>query len=222
MKSKRRLDLFNELKEVENTYIANQNHYKSILGKYITQRNVSIGFNLIFLVIIAILSLNLIDIAHQPKYKAMIFDKKGSYLGVPLTETRTDSEILIKASLEDYITFLYSAPQDQDARTFFVRKVASMTSAKYFDNTVSDIIKSNYTSFPTQSTTITIQDSLPIGKNVWQIDWIRTIDGKTNVYYKSTLSFTINNDVTDKDRITNPNGIWITNIMTQEKRMPNE
>ena len=218
----RKLDLFDDLKMLDNTYIANEKHYKSIIGKYITQRNASIGINIVLLVVILILSLNYINIASQPKFKSMIFDKKGSYLGVALSEVRTNDELLIKGALTDYITFLYAAPQDPDTRKYFVRKVASMTSGKYFDDVVSQIMKDNYTKFPIQSITITIQnDPIPTSKNVWQIDWISTIDGKKNVYYKSVITFAVSKDISDIDRMTNPLGLLVTNILTQEKRLPN-
>ena len=70
--------------EIQNTFIANQNQYRSILTKYVKERNVAYLIALVMFIVM-LLSVGITTyLATQIKVQAIIFNQDGQFIAPSL------------------------------------------------------------------------------------------------------------------------------------------
>jgi type IV secretory pathway TrbF-like protein len=199
-------------------FIANQNQYRSTVAKYIKERNMAyvVAIVMFFLALGCLIST--VIMAHEAKVQALIFDKDGQFIGVPNTKTKINDKALVISQLADYITYLYSVPNDMTAKEHNVIKVVAMTDSNYFNSQILPIIKQNLLKYQNTQVIVKVNSIVPTSDGEWIIDFSSFVSDHKIGSYKTILHYRqdLNLDSPSK-MINNPLGIYITSLDTQEK-----
>ncbi len=201
----------------QQTFIANQNQYRSIVAKYIKERNLACLIALImFVAMLASVSVCVI-LAQQAKVQAVIFNQDGQFIGIPNVKTQINNEAIIANQLIAYVTGIYSVPADSVSKQNNVTKVVTMTGDIYFDAHVLPIIKQNLLKYRDTQVEVKVTYVKPMN-GVWNIEF-DTYTATTRLSsYVTKISYTqdLNLDTTEK-MFNNPLGIYVTSIETGER-----
>ena len=198
-------------------FIANQNQYRSIVAKYIKERNLACLIALImFVAMLGAVSVCVI-LAQQAKVQAIIFNQDGQFIGIPNVKTQINNEAIIANQLIAYVTGIYSVPADSVSKQNNVTKVVTMTGDVYFDAHVLPIIKQNLLKYRDTQVEVKVTYIKPMN-GVWNIEF-DTYTATTRLSsYVTKISYTqdLNLDTTEK-MFNNPLGIYVTSIETGER-----
>jgi len=127
----------------QNTFIANQNQYRSIVAKYIKERNNAYVIAIVMFIVTMLAIASTVYLATQSRVQAVIFNQDGQFIGIPNIKTKINDKAMITNQIAEYIIDLYSVPADITTKEHNVTKVVSMTDSNYFNNYVLPIIKQN-------------------------------------------------------------------------------
>ena len=162
----------------QQTFIANQNQYRSIVAKYIKERNLACLIALImFVAMLASVSVCVI-LAQQAKVQAVIFNQDGQFIGIPNVKTQINNEAIIANQLIAYVTGIYSVPADSVSKQNNVTKVVTMTGDIYFDAHVLPIIKQNLLKYRDTQVEVKVTYVKPMN-GVWNIEF--------DTYYEESI-----------------------------------
>lgn len=211
------ISMTKDYSEIQNTFIANQNQYRSILTKYVKERNVAYLIALVMFIVM-LLSVGITTyLATQIKVQAIIFNQDGQFIGIPNTKVSINNELIVANQLVSFISSIYEVPLDQASKQHNITKILSMTDEHYFTNHLLPIIKDNFINYKDQQVEVRVTYIKPIN-NIWNIDFDTYMANTKLKSYSSRISFKqdLNLDTNDK-MLNNPLGIYITNIETGEK-----
>jgi type IV secretory pathway TrbF-like protein len=201
----------------QNTFIANQNQYRSIVAKYIKERNNAYVIAIVMFIVTMIAIASTVYLATQSRVQAVIFNQDGQFIGIPNIKTKINDKAMITNQIAEYIIDLYSVPADITTKEHNVTKVVSMTDSNYFNNYVLSIIKQNLLKNRDTQVTVKINSIVLTNTGEWSIDystWVgdhKTDSFKTLVNYRQDLNL----DKPEKI-LNNPLGIFVTSLETQE------
>ena len=134
------------------------------------------------------------------------------FVGYPDGPLRITSN-MIGNQIAEYIIAARRIPQDMDLKTEDSKKVKSMTAQTLFSSYVQNMLISRYELYANKTLKITIRNILPTGKNTWQMDWDENSDGTFIGKYKASITFTLQNDLTDPAKLlNNPLGLVVTDL----------
>lgn len=202
----------------QDIFIANQNQYRSIVARYIKERNLAYLVAVIMFMLALVGLTYAIYMAHSTRIRALIFDKDGQYIGEPNLKTKINDKAFIVSQLADYITYLYSVPSDEVSKEHYVMRVVAMTDANYFRSQILPIIRQNLLKYPSTQVVVKVNSIVPTSDGEWIIDFSSLIADHKVGDYKTVLHYRqdFNLDTAAK-MINNPLGIYITSLDTQER-----
>jgi type IV secretory pathway TrbF-like protein len=202
---------------LQETFIANQNQYRSIVAKYIKERNLAcIVAIIMFIVLLTSIAVS-VSLASQAKVQAVIFNQDGQFIGIPNVKTKINEEAIIANQLVDYIKGVYSVPADSMSKLQSITKVVAMTDETYFNAHLQPIIKQNLLKYKDSQVEVKITYIKQIN-GVWDIEFDTYAATSRLNSYISKISFRqdLNLDTGEK-MLNNPLGIYVTSIETGEK-----
>jgi type IV secretory pathway TrbF-like protein len=202
---------------LQETFIANQNQYRSIIAKYIKERNLAYIVALVLFIVMIISIAITAYLATQAKVQAVIFNQDGQFVGIPNLKTKINNEAIIANQLVEYIRGVYAVPADSISKERNVAKVVTMTDEAYFNAHVLPIIRQNLLKYKDTQVEVKVTYIKPV-EGVWNVEF-DTYAGTTRLSsYVSRISFRqdLNLDTNEKI-LNNPLGIYVTSIDTGEK-----
>ena len=173
-----------------------------------------ITFISLFIAILAVCGC--IYVGTKSKFIPMIYKENSQggimFVGYPDGPLRITSN-MIGNQIAEYIIAARRIPQDMDLKTEDSKKVKSMTAQTLFSSYVQNMLISRYELYANKTLKITIRNILPTGKNTWQMDWDENSDGTFIGKYKASITFTLQNDLTDPAKLlNNPLGLVVTDL----------
>lgn len=209
---------------LQDEYMINQAQVKTIIGRYINQRNFAIGFAVISLIIASVLMFYSLQIAKQTKVvDKIVFKEDGSggltMIGAVNDHLQVKSKVYIGNQLSEYLVGMYSIPTDLNQKKYNVAKVKMMTSADYFSNTLQTKLHDMYKTSGNQVVEVYPNTISEIYKNVWQITWTKLVNNTKVGDFQTNITF-VQTDIGDSTELIklNPLGILVTNVSTQERQ----
>ena len=211
---------------LQNEYIVNQGQVKSLIGKYIKQRN--FAFIVMFVVIIASIGITMIALqvaGEAKKVDKVVFKEDGTggltYLGLPDSKLKVGNQLYISNQMVEYVTALYSIPTDRNQRQYNILKVQWMTNVQYFNQYPQPLLIEAYNKHGAQ---LIIASSTLSGENttgVWEVDWTKTVDGAKVGDFRTLITFKQTDNINGSPAyLYNPLGIVVTGIATQQRFNP--
>ncbi|MBY0379354.1 MAG: type IV secretion system protein [Burkholderiales bacterium] len=202
---------------LQETFIANQNQYRSIVAKYIRERNLAYMVATIMFIVMLISVGITTYLSTQAKVQAVIFNQDGEFIGIPNVRVRINNEAIIANQLIAYISGVYGVPADAISKEQSVTKVVSMTDDAYFNSHVLPIIRGNLLNYKDQQVEVRVTYIKPVD-GIWNIDF-DTYSGTTRLKsYTSRINFRQDLNLDNNEKIlNNPLGIYVTSIETGEK-----
>lgn len=201
----------------QNTFIANQNQYRSIVAKYIKERNNAYIIAVVMFGITMIAIASTVYLATQAKVQALIFNQDGQFIGIPNVKTKINDKAIITNQIAEYIIDLYSVPADTTTKEHNVTKVVSMTDPNYFNNYVLPIIKQNLLKNRDTQVTVKINNIVPTNSGEWSVDYSTWIGDRKTDSFKTLVNYRQDLNLDKPEKIlNNPLGIFITSLETQE------
>ncbi len=201
----------------QNTFIANQNQYRSIVAKYINERNKAYIVAIVMFGIAMMAIASTVYLATQAKVQALIFNQDGQFIGVPNVKTRINDKAIITNQIAEYIIDLYSVPADTATKEHNVTKVVSMTDSNYFNNYVLPIIKQNLLKNRDTQVTVKINNIILTNTGEWSVDYSTWVADRKTDSFKTLVNYRQDLDLDKPEKIlNNPLGIFVTSLETQE------
>lgn len=208
---------------LQNEYIVNQGQVKSLIGKYIKQRNFAFIVMLVVIIASGIIVYSSLQIAGEAKkVDKVVFKEDGSggltYLGLSNAKLEVDKKMYISNQIVEYVSALYSIPSDKDKREFNVTKVQWMTDIQYFAKYPQPLLIEAYTKNGTQLIVVATSLSGEVSNGVWEVDWTKTIDGVKIGDFRTLITYKQTNKLSGSQAyLYNPLGIIVTSIDTQQR-----
>ena len=212
-----------EFELLQNEYIVNQGQVKSLIGKYIKQRNFAFIVMLVVIIVSGIIVYSSLQIAGEAKkVDKVVFKEDGSggltYLGLSNSKLEIDKKMYISNQIVEYVAALYSIPSDKDKREFNVAKVQWMTDIQYFAKYPQPLLIEAYTKNGTQLIVVATSLSGEVSKDVWEVDWTKTIDGVKIGNFRTLITYKQTDKLSGSQAyLYNPLGIIVTSIDTQQR-----
>ncbi len=203
--------------KIENRYLDNQNDWNEINGLYKANAVMwrTIAFISNFITVLAVCGM--IYAASLPDIVPVVYREDASggltLVGIPNKALKADNG-MISNQLRGYIQALREVPLSNALRQRNVHTVKLMTLNTLFSAQIAPMMRDEYANIGMSEQLILIRSAMPISKNIWQVEWDETKDGKKVGRYKANIEFTtLQGNFKDPDeRMYNPLGIRITDF----------
>lgn len=203
--------------KIENRYLDNQNDWNEINGLHKANAVMwrTIAFISNFITVLAVCGM--IYAASLPDIVPVVYREDASggltLVGIPNKALKADNG-MISNQLRGYIQALREVPLSNALRQRNVHTVKVMTLNTLFSAQIAPMMRDEYANIGMSEQLILIRSAMPISKNIWQVEWDETKDGKKIGRYKANIEFTtLQGSFKDPDeRMYNPLGIRITDF----------
>ena len=205
------------MSEIENPYLNNRKTWNEINGKEKANASMWRMFALLQIIVTALAVGGMIYASQLPDVVPMVFREDASggvqLVGIPNRILKVDNG-MIANQLAIFIEDLRQVPSSDDMRKRYVHQVKMMSTQTLFNKQLRPMLTDEYTSIGSGEQLVEIKTILPMGKNLWEVEWIETRDGAQTGRYKATIEYTRNQIPTknSEELLWNFSGLMVTDI----------
>lgn len=158
----------------------------------------------------------MIYIGAKSKFIPMVFytDTSGAMqFGGLASDNLRITQPMIANQLAEYVISLRQIPLDLEIKTEYLNKLKMMSNSKIYSDVIYPMVKDRYVSNVDKTIKVKIRNVIPIGKSTYQIDWDETMGQRIIGKYKSSITFSMNNNFTDPAvALYDPLGIVVNDV----------
>ena len=142
----------------------------------------------------------------------LLFGSRVMPFGIPNRELNVDNG-MIANQLAVFVENLRQVPSSEAQRKRFENQVKMMSTPSLFTSKLLPMLTDEYTSMGSGEQLVEIKTILPMGKNLWEVEWVETRDDKPVGNYKATISYELNTaGKNPEERLWNFSGLMVKDI----------
>ena len=218
-------DKMSEREIIENEYIINQGQVRSREGTILRQRNFfAVGFLIEAVAIVGLAFLATTIADEKKQVDKLVYKEDGSggltYVGMVNDKLKIESSIYAANQLMEYLTALYSIPQDNTTRQMNVARAQLMTASDYWVQYPQPYLRDNYANKGGDIVTVNVTAVSHPAPNQYVYDWTKYINSKPVDDEKTTITYVQVEDGSSIDILRqryNPLNIAVTNVETIQR-----